>query len=148
MAKELLVLTSEWTEKNQVECNYQEAQVMMEFLINHQTDFKLTFPSEDNEDLMVISRNYKLPKDFDVILSLARVLGELQVDEFNEADGDTSEMIGFESESGTWVINPFVSECQRFSENPVEYYGQSFLSSDFTNIDIMIDRIKQMREGK
>ena len=45
--------------------------------------------------------------------------------------------ISFEhTESGVDIINPFIDECGWGEVNPIEYYGEEFLNSDFLKVDL------------
>ena len=65
--------------------------------------------------------------DLNIIKEIGNIQGQLYCE-----TGDSDNMIGFESESGQWIINPFKSECSRFDVNPIEYYGEENLN-DFWN---------------
>lgn len=69
-------------------------------------------------------------------MDLIKHLAELQteiVEEICEATGEYhyEGVIYFESEPGQNIINPFLSECMRFEVDPVEYYGDAFMNSEW-----------------
>lgn len=69
-------------------------------------------------------------------LEAIKILGEYQMAKGVYALYDISPLIGFENEeSGIFIQNPFVDECSWFDVNPIEYYGEEFLNSDFLKID-------------
>lgn len=71
------------------------------------------------------------------LLEAIKILGEYQMGKLVYASIDTSPLIGFENEeSGTLIINPFLDDCGWATVNPIEYYGEEFLNSDFLKIDI------------
>lgn len=54
--KSLEELLNEWDANNRVvKCNYEEAQVMIEFLLMHDTDF-LVQPRNDGDDITIKGR--------------------------------------------------------------------------------------------
>lgn len=55
--------------------------------------------------------------------------------------GEKRVMVFLDEQSGTWITNPFLSTCERFEVDPVEQYGQSFLSSDF--VQLPIDELRE-----
>ena len=44
--------------------------------------------------------------------------------------GETTECVGFEWQ-GFFITNPFKDETGRVEVDPVKYYGESFMNSDF-----------------
>ena len=69
-------------------------------------------------------------------LEAIKILGEYQMGKGVYICYDISPLIGFEhKESGTFIQNPFIDECGFGSVNPIEYYGEEFLNSDFLKID-------------
>jgi len=56
-------------------------------------------------------------------LEIIRKFGEWQEKLYLET-GDSDGLIGFESEDGKMIINPFKSECFRYDVNPIKYYGK------------------------
>jgi hypothetical protein len=54
-----------------------------------------------------------------------------QQDKFNE--GNDKDLISFEFE-GIDIINPFMNENATEEVDPIEYYGDNFLNSEFANI--------------
>lgn len=70
-------------------------------------------------------------------LEAIKILGEYQMEKSAYAYYDISPLIGFEQEeSGIFIHNPFVDECAWSNVNPIEYYGEEFLNSDFMKIDV------------
>jgi hypothetical protein len=69
--------------------------------------------------------------EHDIRMNFARFIAEAN-DKIFDKYGDTSDCIAFEFE-GMHIHNPFISECGRFDEDPVEYYGKAFLNSRFYN---------------
>lgn len=59
-------------------------------------------------------------------------IAEDQTQRFDKT-GEMNGIISFEFE-GTTIINPFEDETGRFEVNPVEYYGDAFLSSEWSTI--------------
>ena len=49
---------------------------------------------------------------------------------FTDGNIDSGRIMGFEYQ-GMHIINPFITECGRFNVNPVDYYGEAFLQSEF-----------------
>lgn len=69
-------------------------------------------------------------------LEAIKILGEYQEGKAVYIYGNISSLVGFESEEhGTLIINPFLDECGWGNVNPIEYYGNEFLNSDFLKID-------------
>lgn len=66
-------------------------------------------------------------------LKAIKKIGDLQEQIYNETECSDN-LIGFESESGQWVINPFKSECLRFVVNPIEYYGEDNIKNFWNQI--------------
>lgn len=69
-------------------------------------------------------------------LELIKHMAELQTEIVEEICEKTGEhhydgTICFESQHGDNIINPFLSECMRFEVDPVEYYGDAFMNSEW-----------------
>ncbi|QUH21901.1 hypothetical protein [Alkaliphilus sp. B6464] len=64
-------------------------------------------------------------------LKIIKRLGELQSNIMNEIGHCTDSMISFLHE-GMCIVNPFIDDTGRFDiSNPIEFYGDNFLNSDF-----------------
>ncbi|MCR2043552.1 hypothetical protein NSA23_05405 [Anaerosalibacter massiliensis] len=56
-------------------------------------------------------------------LEIIKKFGDLQERFYSETDTSDG-LIGFNSDEGQWVINPFKSKCLRYNVNPLEYYNK------------------------
>lgn len=59
-----------------------------------------------------------------------RILGEYQIHKGVYMNFGISEMISFMYDD-IMVINPFTDECDMFNVNPITYYKELFMNSDF-----------------
>lgn len=65
-------------------------------------------------------------------LSVAKKIAEKQQRGYNDS-GDCGTFIHFDFK-GTCIINPFMDEDNRREVDPLAYYGEAFLNSDFMQI--------------
>ena len=74
-----------------------------------------------------------------------KILGEYQMGKGVYINLDINPLIGFEHEdSGVLIVNPFLDEMGWGEVNPIKYYGDEFLNSDFFKMDISdIDKYKE-----
>ena len=61
-------------------------------------------------------------------------IGEIQEYYFKYIRGHKVGMIGFFSDDWIYIINPFKSENLKENVDPIDYYGEIFLNSDFLSI--------------
>ena len=66
-------------------------------------------------------------------LSRIKEVGDKQLQIFDETGEYPEDAIMFEFE-GIDIINPFLDEMGTDEVDPVEYYGEAFLNSDFMKI--------------
>ncbi len=70
--------------------------------------------------------------DYYCHLDKLKSLGAKQEEIYNSADGQESalvdDLLSFESIEGVMVINPFRTECMRFTVDPLEHYGICFIN--------------------
>lgn len=70
-------------------------------------------------------------------LEAIKILGEYQMGKSVYINCDISPLIGFEhEESGVLIVNPFLDDMGWGTVNPIKYYGDEFLNSDYLKIDI------------
>ena len=79
------------------------------------------------------------------MLEAIKIFGEYQVGKAVYINLDINPLIGFEHEdSGVLIVNPFLDEMGWGEVNPIKYYGDEFLNSDFFKMDISdIDKYKE-----
>lgn len=78
----------------------------------------------------------KTTKEIQDKLDGIKILNDYQVEKGVYASCDINPLIGFEhKESGVFIHMPFVDECDFNSVNPIEYYGEVFLNSDFFKVE-------------
>lgn len=59
-------------------------------------------------------------------------LGDFQTEMASKKGFSVKSVIGFEA-NNCYIIHPTRSECNMHKVDPVEYYGESFLKSQFMN---------------
>jgi hypothetical protein len=63
-------------------------------------------------------------------LNLIRKIGEMQSNRIEEGEESLNNIISFEFKKHT-IVNPFLDVTGRCEVDPIIYYGDSFLNSDF-----------------
>lgn len=71
----------------------------------------------------------KLKDNHELRMSYAKLLAVTNA-VANEAGADTDELVGFECNE-TYIIHPFMDEQMEEEVDPIEYYGQDFIDSQF-----------------
>lgn len=54
---------------------------------------------------------------------------ESNLEQYESTGEYSNSFVTFESESGQDIIHPFMSECLRYTVDPVKHYGDDFLHS-------------------
>lgn len=71
-------------------------------------------------------------------LEVIRILGDYQMGKSVYISCDINPLIGFEhEESGVLIVNPFLDESGWGTVNPIDYYGDEFLKSDFLKVNVV-----------
>lgn len=66
-------------------------------------------------------------------IKILKRFSELQLDVLSEDINENINLISFDYH-GMNIVNPFVDDCGCYDVDPVEYYGELFLDSDFIKL--------------